>query len=194
MKVLIADLDASTGEALAAQLRAQAGDFTIILVGEEEDLLATVQRVAPDVVIVDMQRPDRDGLDSLQSLNNGQLPPVVMFLDEDLGFMREAIAAGVSTYHGRNAVPSVTKLIMRIALAFFQRTQQVSSRLAEVEERAAAKQTIDSAKRLLMTQDKMSETAAHRFLQRRAMEQQKRMVDIAAGLLAARATKGEHDA
>ncbi|HET6608877.1 MAG TPA: ANTAR domain-containing protein [Rhodopila sp.] len=194
MKVLIADLDASNGEALAAQLRTQADDFTVTLVGEGEDLLAAVQRAAPDVVIVDMQRPDRDGLDSLQSLNNGKLPPVVMFLDEDLGFMQEAITAGVSTYHGRNAAPSATKLIMRIAMAFFQRTQQVSSRLAEVEERAAAKQTIDAAKLLLMRQDKMSEAAAHRFLQRRAMEQQKRIVDVAAGLLAAGVTKGEHDA
>jgi response regulator NasT len=37
-----------------------------------------------------------------------------------------------------------------------------------------------------MTQDKMSEPAAHRFLQRRAMDQQKKMAEIAAALLRSR--------
>jgi len=190
MKILIADRDGQNGAALATQLGEQAQDFCVAVVQDGEDILAAVRRFAPDVVVVDMARPDRDGLDSIQSLNTGQAAPVVMFMDEDPAFMQEAISAGVSSYHSRNVAPPATKLIMRIALAFFQRTRQVSSRLAEMEEQAVVRQTIDAAKRLLMTEDKMSEPAAHRFLQRRAMDQQKRMAEIAAALLAAHAKRG----
>ena len=49
---------------------------------------------------------------------------------------------------------------------------------------------VEAAKRLLMTEDKMSEPAAHRFLQRRAMDQQKKIVEIAAALLQARGKMG----
>lgn len=185
MKILIASRNERHGGALAAQLGGEAGAFVITVVADGENLLDAVRRYAPDVVIADMARPDRDSLEAVQA---GAVPPVVMFTDEDdPGFMQEAIAAGVSSYHGQDTAPLATKLVMRLALAFFQRTQQVSSRLAEVEERAAARRAIDAAKRLLMSQDKMSEPAAHRFLQRRAMDQQKRIAEVAVALLAARA-------
>lgn len=187
MKILIAGRDASKGAALAAQLNAEAGTFIITIAEDGENLLDAVRRHAPDVVIADMARPDRDSLDAVKAAPHGP-PPVVMFMDEDdPGFRQETIAAGVSSNHGQNLAPPATKLILRLALAFFQRTQQANSRLAEMEEQASARQTIDAAKRLLMAEDKMSEPAAHRFLQRRAMDQQKRIAEVAAALLAARA-------
>lgn len=189
MRILIACRNDRHGAALAGQLGNEAGGFVIAVVRDGENLLEAVQHHAPDVVIADMARPDRDSLDTMPA-GPGMPPQVVMFTDEDdQAFMQEAIAAGVSSYHGQNAAPLATKLVMRVALAFFQRTQQVSARLAEVEEQAAARQAIDAAKRLLMTEEKMSEPAAHRFLQRRAMDQQKRIAEVAAAWLAARARR-----
>jgi response regulator NasT len=42
-----------------------------------------------------------------------------------------------------------------------------------------------------MVQDKMSEPAAHRFLQRRAMCQQKKLIEIAAAFLRERKAEGK---
>lgn len=156
----------------------------VILAADGENLLDAVQRLAPDVVIVDMARPDRDGLDSVRALNAQQMLPVVMFVDvDDPAFMEEAIAAGVSSYHvGAVALPAI-KPILRTATAVFQRMRGLRDRLSEAEEQIEARQAIEAAKRLLMTQDKMSEPAAHRFLQRRAMDQQKKLAEVAAGLL-----------
>ena len=78
-------------------------------------------------------------------------------------------------------------------MAVFQRMQGLQARLTEAQEQAEARKTVDAAKRLLMTQDKMSEPAAHRFLQRRAMAQQKKLKDVALGVLRGHAAKGEHD-
>jgi response regulator NasT len=191
MKILVADRDGNRAAALSAQLRAQDDAFAVILVGDAEDLLDAVRRTAPDMVLVDMARPDRDGLDSVRVLSSELALPVVMFVDDDdPEFMEAAIAAGVTSYHLYDVALPAIKPVLRTAMAFFKRARQMSARLAEAEEQIAARQTIEAAKRLLMTRDKMSEPAAHRFLQRRAMDQQKKMADIAAALLASRG-KGE---
>jgi response regulator NasT len=184
MKILVADCDGSHARELSAQLRAQDDTFSVTLAGPGENLLDAVGRVCPDVVIVDMARPDRDGLDSVRALNKQQMVPVLMFIDDDdPQFMEEAIAAGVSSYHvGGVALPAI-KPILRTAMAVFQRMRGLQDQLTEAQEQIEARQTIDAAKRLLMAQDKMSEPAAHRYLQRRAMDQQKKLTEIAAALL-----------
>ncbi len=190
MKILLADSNEARREALAAQLTKLDAAFSVIPLAREASLLAEVERLRPDVVLVDMARPDRDMLDSLPAQNG--TPPVVMFLDgEDLGFMQQAISAGVSSYHGQDVAPGAAKLVMRLAVAFFQRNQASAAKLQEVEEQAAQRRTIDAAKRLLMKEERMGEPAAHRFLQRRAMDQQKRLADVAADYLAAQTRQGQ---
>jgi response regulator NasT len=184
MKILLADSNEARREALAAQLTKLDAAFSVIPLAREASLLAEVDRLRPDVVLVDMARPDRDMLDSLPAQNG--TPPVVMFLDgEDPGFMQQAISAGVSSYHGQDVAPDAAKLVMRLAVAFFQRNQAATAKLQEVEEQAAQRRTIEVAKRLLMKEERMGEPAAHRFLQRRAMDQQKRLAEVAADYLAA---------
>ncbi|GAN80090.1 response regulator receiver and ANTAR domain protein [Acidocella aminolytica 101 = DSM 11237] len=190
MKILLADSNEVRREALTAQLIKLGAAFSITPLAGEASLMAEVERLRPDVVLVDMARPDRDMLDSLPALNGA--PPVVMFLDnDDPGFMQQAISAGVSSYHGQDVAPDAAKLVMQLAVAFFQRNQEVAAKLQEVEGQAAQRRTIDAAKRVLMKEERMGEPAAHRFLQRRAMDQQKRLADVAADYLAAQTCKGQ---
>jgi len=187
LKILVAS-DGRQSAALAARLRAQHEDFDVATVDNGEDLLAAVRRATPDFVIVDMARPDRDGLDSVRALSTKQMLPVVMFVDDDdPAFMEDAVAAGVSSYHVYDKSIPPIKPILRIAMAYFKRNRDLNNRLVDAEDRVTARQTIEAAKRVLMTEDKMTEPAAHRFLQRRAMDQQKKLVDIAAAFLSNRA-------
>jgi response regulator NasT len=187
MKILIADHDGQRGVALASQLRAQDGTFSITVISKSENLLDAVRRHAPDVIIVDTARPDRDGIDSVRQLHEVQRLPVVMFVDDDdPSFMEEAIAAGVISYHVRGVAAPDIKPVLRAAMAFFRRVTEMSDRLAKAEEEIAARETIEAAKRLLMRMDGMNEPEAHKFLRRMAMDQQKKMADAAQALLAER--------
>lgn len=193
MKILIAGRVGSQAAALSAQLKAQADGFAVTLVGNGEELLDAVRRCAPDVVIVDMARPDRDGLDSVRTLSAQQALPVVMFVDDDdPDFMEEAISAGVSSYHVHGVALPDIKPVLRTAMAFFKRTLEMSTRLAEAEEQIAARKTIETAKRLLMTENGLSEPAAHRYLRSRAMDKQKKLHEIAEILLLERRRAGKH--
>jgi len=191
LKILVADIDGSHAGELSAQLQAQDERFSVILVMPGENLLQAVRRSSPDVVIVDMARPDRDGLDSVRVVSTQQMLPVLMFIDvDDPPFMEEAIAAGVSSYHvGGVALPAI-KPILRTAMAVFQRMRALRDQLSDAQLQLEARQTIEAAKRLLMTRDRMSEPAAHRMLQRRAMDQQKKLLEVATSLLLERASNG----
>lgn len=90
MKILFADSNPLRREAFIAQFQVMDADFSVVALESGAALLAEVEHLRPDVVLVDMARPDRDSLDSLPALNS--TPPVVMFLDgEDPGFMQQAI-------------------------------------------------------------------------------------------------------
>lgn len=184
MKILVADLDGARAASLAAELRAQDEALDIVLARGDENLLGAVRRLTPDLVILDMTRPHRDGLDSVRLLHGQEGLPVVMFVDDDdPAFMEAAIAAGASSYHVRGAALPEIRPILRAAMAFFRHTQGLNARIAEAEGRIAARNTIEAAKRLLRTRDGLSEPAAHRLLQRRAMDQQRKLAEIAEALL-----------
>ncbi len=171
-------------------MQAQDGALTITFVAAGESLINAVARTAPELVIVDMASPDRDGLDSVRVLNAAQRLPVVLFIDEDdPDFMEDAIASGVISYHVHGAALPAIKPLLRTAIALFRRTALLTTQLAEARELIAGRDTIDAAKRKLMTQDGMTEPAAHRYLQRRAMDSQRKMVEIAQDLLNERAGK-----
>ncbi|WP_249296657.1 ANTAR domain-containing response regulator [Acidiphilium multivorum] len=130
-----------------------------------------------------MARPDRDSLEQVRSAT-AQPAPVMLFVDEDdPNFMEEAIGAGVASYHVDIATISDIKPILRSAIALFRRAAERERRLAEAESALAERRLVDAAKRLLMQRDMMTEPAAHRFLQRRAMERQVRVAEVARALL-----------
>lgn len=183
MDILIADTDPVRAAALAAKLTEQGPRYTVRIAEAGENLAERVARARPDMVIVDMARPDRDGLEQVRSLAASRLP-VMLFVDEDdPAFMEEAIGAGVVSYHVNSAAIADIKPILRSAVALFRRAAARETRLAAAEAELADRKLIDAAKRLLMRRDKMTEPAAHRFLQRRAMERQARLPDIARALL-----------
>lgn len=183
MDILIADTDPARAVALAAKLTEQGPRYTVRIAEAGENLAERVARARPDMVIVDMARPDRDGLEQVRSLAASRLP-VMLFVDEDdPAFMEEAIGAGVVSYHVNSAAIADIKPILRSAVALFRRAAARETRLAAAEAELADRKLIDAAKRLLMRRDKMTEPAAHRFLQRRAMERQARLPDIARALL-----------
>ena len=183
MKLLLADDDAGRARDLA---RVLAADPSIELVRTRRgELLAdAVRDHAPDLILIDMSRPDRDALERLRSLGGAEARPIVLFVDEDdAGFMEEAIGAGVCSYNVLDLPPPDIKPILRAAVALFRRHQAVQSELRAAETRLRERALIDRAKSILMVQRRLPEPDAHRWLQRHAMAGGRRLVDVARDLV-----------
>jgi response regulator NasT len=184
LKVLLADRNPERAAILEERL-SEISDALIMRLPAGRSLIDAVPELAPDVVIVDMARPDRDGLDDLRRVNADNPRPIVMFVDrDDRAFMEEAIAAGVSSYNVVDtAFPDVKPIVMA-AVAIFRKYQQVADDLAKARASLLERDTINRAKSVLMRQRNIDEPQAYRWLRRRAMNESRRIGDIAAELLA----------
>jgi response regulator NasT len=185
LRVLLADSVSERATALEDSL-AEFDAVEVIRATEGLSLSEAVETIRPDVVIVDMTRPDRDGLDAIRELTARNPRPVVMFVDEDdHAFMEEAITAGVSSYNVvGTAIPDV-KPIVRTAVALFRRYQQIETDLREAKASLEERALIERAKATMIREGKIGEPEAYRVLRRRAMDEGRRIVDIARDVLAA---------
>jgi response regulator NasT len=183
VKVLLADDDAERAGAVARILAADPG-LTVLRLNQNQSLADAVASLAPDVVLVDMARPDRDALDGIRLMAALMPRPVVLFVDEDdPAFMEEAISAGVSSYNAIGLPPPDVKPILRAAVALFRRHQQAQDDLKQAEARLHERAIIDKAKAILIKQRRLSEPDAYKWLRRTAMSSARRIVDVAGDLI-----------
>jgi two-component system, response regulator / RNA-binding antiterminator len=184
LRVLLADDNLERIEAVSQRLR-EAGVEQIVTLEPGARLVDAVKTAEPDVIIVDMSRPDRDSLESIREITDHAPRPIVLFVDkDDAGFMEEAIEAGISSYNLLgSSIPDV-KPIVQAAVAIFRRHRKLADDLERAETKLQERDVIQRAKTRLMKEQHLSEPAAHRLLRRTAMNSGKRIVDIAADLLA----------
>lgn len=184
LRVLLADADPRREKILEQRLR-EISDAVILRIPAGGSLRDAVAALAPDVIIVDMARPDRDALDDLRRVSADNPRPIVMFVDrDDRAFMEEAIAAGVSSYNVVDtAFPDIKPIVMA-AVAIFRKYQRVADDLIRAKATLLERDTINRAKSMLMKERNIDEPRAYRWLRRRAMNESRRIGDIAAELVA----------
>ncbi len=179
MRVLLADDDAERAGAVAQVLAADPG-LTVLHLDPAMSLADAVATLAPDIVLVDMARPDRDALEGIRQVTAQAPRPIVLFVDQDdPAFMEEAIGAGVSSYNVMGLPPPDVKPILRAAIALFQQHEQSRVRLRAAEDKLRERATIDRAKAILIKVRRINEPEAYRWLRRQAMTRSRRIVDIA---------------
>jgi two-component system, response regulator / RNA-binding antiterminator len=179
VKILLADDDRERAGAVARVLAADPG-LTVLRLQPGEFLADAVAALAPDVVLVDMARPDRDALDGIRQVATNNPRPVVLFVDQDdPAFMEAAIGAGVSSYNVLGLPPPDVKPILRAAVALFRRHQSAQDGLREAEIKLKERISIDRAKAILIKDRRIGEPEAYRWLRRQAMASGKRIAEIA---------------
>jgi len=187
---MIVDEVAERGEVLQRAL-AQSGYMVVAYAPSTFDLHRQVGELKPDVIIIDMDSPDRDTLENLCVMSRDEPRPVVMFThDGDSGKIRAAVQAGVSAYVVDGMAAERIGPIIEAAVARFEQFHALKRELEETETRLSERKVIERAKGILMRSRNMSEEDAYRALRRQAMENNARLAEVArqviavAGLLA----------
>ena len=172
MKVLVVDESAERAQLLREGLE-RAGHEVAASLTSALALLRTIDRVAPDIVVIDTESPSRDVLEHLVVLSQHTPRPVVMFATDDAPeTIRRAVRAGVSAYIVDGLEPARVKSIVAAAVATFDEFQRLRLQLAE-------RRDIDRAKAILMKQHRLDEQAAYSMLRRIAMDRNLRIGEVA---------------
>lgn len=190
LNLLLAGADPDRAALLEWRLRALA-DVAVSRVPADRPLHDAVAAGSPDAIVVDLARPDRGRLDELCLTLAATPLPVVLFVDrDDRGFMEAAIAAGISSYNvAERGFPDLEP-ILGAAIAFFRQRQRVAADLHKAQTVLIERDTINRAKTVLMKSRNIAEPQAYRWMRRRAMNENKRIGEIAAAVLAAAGKDG----
>lgn len=156
-----------------------------------QGLLKHVATVQPDIIIIDLESPDRDMLEHMSMLNQHIPKPVIMFAEQgDNETITNAVKAGVSAYIVDGMNPQRVKPIVDVAVARFREFQALRNELEETQTAMADKNLITEAKQLLIKQKNISEDEAYHAIRKLAMNQGKRMADVARDVISILNLKG----
>ncbi|MBE9637609.1 ANTAR domain-containing response regulator [Salipiger mangrovisoli] len=185
LSIAIVETDRERALLIEQSLR-DAGEFTIHLVSDITGLARRIQALNPDVVLIDLESPSRDTLEELALASGPMERPVAMFVDRSGdGLTDAAIEAGVSAYVVDGLKPQRVKPVLDAAIARFRMFQRMRTELAETKRALEERKVIDRAKGMLMKARGVGEDEAYALLRKAAMDQGKRVADVAQALVTA---------
>ncbi|MBW6393470.1 ANTAR domain-containing response regulator [Billgrantia antri] len=179
LNILLVDDEVVRAAMVEEALMAE-GHRVICRLSNPASLNEMVGRHQPDVVIIDMESPDRDTLESMALLNRENPRPVVFFADQhDSDMLQAALKAGVSAYVVDGLVPERVKAIVEVAIARFDAFHSMRQELDKARNQLAERKCIERAKGLLMKHQGCDEEQAYRMLRKLAMDRGQRIAEVA---------------
>ena len=185
LKIAVVERDRDRAVMIVDGLR-EAGDFDVVVLGDDPGLARRLSELNPDMVLIGMENPSRDVIEELALASGPMVRPVAMFVDRTDGALTQAaIEAGVSAYVVDGLKKERIKPIIDAAVARFQMFARVRSELAATKAALAERKTIDRAKGILMKTRGVSEDEAYALLRRTAMDQGRKLAEVAQALITA---------
>ncbi|MEQ1611916.1 MAG: ANTAR domain-containing protein [Hyphomicrobiaceae bacterium] len=193
LHILIIDADRIRASIIEDGLRA-AGHTRLTVIADNTHLMRRIVEVDPDVIVIDLENPNRDVLEHMFQVSRAAKRPVAMFVDRsDQGSIEAAIDAGVSAYVVDGLKKERIKPILDTAISRFNAFDRLRRELEEAKGKLAERKSIDRAKGILMRSRSMSEDDAYALLRRTAMNQGRRISEIADSLIVASGLLGGED-
>ena len=185
MRIVIVDDSGLRATVLEGGLL-EAGYDDIHVVPPHGAWVAKLERMAPDVVLMDLGSPSRDTLEEMLAVSRALARPIAMFVDQsDDQMIGAAIDAGVSAYVVDGLRKERVKPILDLAIRRFNAFARMQTELEEARSALADRKTIDRAKAILMESRNLSESEAYSLLRSTAMNQSRRIIEVAEALITA---------
>jgi two-component system, response regulator / RNA-binding antiterminator len=185
--VRIAIIDESPARAAVIQEGLIGSGLTdIIVLTERTGLVARIEALSPDVVLIDLANPQRDELEELFAVSRAIARPIAMFVDRaDDSSIEAAIDAGVSAYVVDGLRPERIKSVLDVAIKRFNAFSRLRAELDEARGALAERNVLDLAKAILMKKRGLDEPAAYALLRKAAMDSGRKIADVAEALVTA---------
>jgi response regulator NasT len=185
LRILVLEPDHTRATAIKDALT-EGGWSDVTILPEMLCLARRLTEINPDIVLIDLTNPSRDVLEQVSAASDAKGRPVAMFVDQsDDNMTSAAVAAGLSAYVVGDLVPDCIKPVLKTAIARFQMMSQLRLELHAAKKALADRKVIDRAKGLLMRAKGISEEEAYALLRSTAMDQKRKVIDVAEALITA---------
>ena len=185
VKIVIVDESPIRAAILEEGLR-EAGYSAVHHISEMTNLLATIYAIDPEVILIDLENPRRDVLEQMFQVSRAVRRPVAMFVDQsDKASIEAAIDAGVSAYVVDGLRKERIKPILDMAISRFNAFNRLRDELDRAKQALEDRKIIDKAKGILMKSRDISEEEAYAMLRKTAMNESRRVAEVARSLITA---------
>ena len=168
------------GDALGA-----AGFDRVHLLSDASDILNRVIEVKPDVILIEVESPNRDTLEQLTLVRDQQPTAVALITqDEEAQSIKSAVESGVCAYTAEGILAPKVRPVIEIAMATFQKFKQLQGELERARAELSQHKRIDRAKAVLMQERGLSEEDAYKALRKLSMDRKRKLADVADDVLA----------
>ena len=183
LRILLIDENRQRAESLTSALNNSRYKISH-LASPNISLLKQVDEIQPDIIVIDIESPSRDILESVSTISNYNPKPVVMFsADKNTDTINQYIESGVSAYVVGDIQTERVKPILDAAVARFRAFQKLKEELSDTKQQLVSRNLIDQAKRLLMKKKNLSEDNAFKAMRKTAMDTGQKLEDVAKTLI-----------
>ena len=190
MRIAVIDESAGRAAVIAEGLSA-AGLTDNVVITDRGGLLARLEALAPEVVLINLENPGRDVLEEYFTVSRALARPIAMFVDQsDAEATCAAVDAGVSAYVVDGLSTGRIKPILDLAVRRFHAFAKLQAELDEARSALASRDTVDKAKRILMKRRCIDEPAAYALLRSHAMRSNRRIAEVAEAIVTAEEVAG----
>ncbi|WP_421581025.1 ANTAR domain-containing response regulator [Shinella sp. M31] len=185
LNVLVIDENRIRAAIIEDGLR-DAGYDHVTVIDAMHGLARRISDLNPDIIVIDLENPNRDMLESMFQLSRAVKRPIAMFVDKsDEASIEAAVEAGVSAYIVDGLKQERVRPILKMAISRFNAFSRLNRELEETRGELENRKVIDRAKGLLMRSRGLSEDEAYALLRRTAMNQNRKIAEIAQSLVTA---------
>ena len=185
LRILIIDENVVRASILEDGLR-EAGHGRVAIIADMRELLRQIVEADPDVIFIDLENPNRDVLEQMFQVSRSVRRPIAMFVDRsDTASIEAAVDAGVSAYVVDGLRKERVKPILDMTISRFNAFNRLREELDRTRQALEERKVIDKAKGILMKSRRIGEEEAYALLRKTAMNESRRLADVAAGLVMA---------
>ncbi|MBW9052812.1 ANTAR domain-containing response regulator [Rhizobium mesosinicum] len=185
LTILVIDENTIRASIIEEGLR-EAGHARVTVIHEVQGVARIIDTLRPDVIIIDIENPNRDMMEHLFQLTRTVGRPIAMFVDRsDTASIEAAVDAGVSAYIVDGLKKERVKPILDMAVSRFNAFNRLQRELADAKSALEERKIVERAKGILMKLRGLSEEEAFALLRQTAMNEKKKMSDIAQSVVTA---------
>jgi two-component system, response regulator / RNA-binding antiterminator len=185
LTILVIDENAIRASIIEEGLN-EAGHLNVQVIHEMQGVARLIETMDPDVIIIDIENPNRDMMEHMFQLTRMISRPIAMFVDRsDTAAIEAAVDAGVSAYVVDGLKKERIKPILDMAVSRFNAFSRLQRELAEARNALEERKVIERAKGILMKMRGLSEEQAFALLRQTAMNEKKKLADIAQSVVTA---------
>jgi response regulator NasT len=180
-KILIAD-DEPLIRIDLKELLEEIGHQVVAETGDGKEALALLNKVRPDLVILDIKMPGMSGIEVARRISH-EYPVIILTAFSERSLIEQAKDAGVMAYITKPFRDGTLTPAIELAVSNYLERAALTEKVSQLKEQLETRKVIDKAKGLLMDKQSLSEAQAYRHIQSVSMNKNKSMKEVAEAII-----------